>query len=423
MRLQWYTNSKLTILLFFIISIWGVLFYFAMHHEIMDETDDMLRSYRDIFIKKALNDTSLLNTKYETTFDRYAIYPITDEEARNYKDSWHDEGMFFPEGNEHIPVRVFKSIFLAPDNQYYELEVKMSTMERDDMIETLIIYLIGLFVLLLICVFIGNSIILKKSFSPLKRLLSWLNSIIPGKAIPDLNNDTRILEFKQLNNAALAMSRRSLEVYEQQKQFIENASHELQTPLAVVLNKIELLSQDEHITERQLSEIDEIYRSLNQAVRLNRSLLLLSRIENKQFNENVNINVNSLVNEIIDDFSGIYDDKNIELIIENKEKLIILANEVLIKILITNLLKNAFIHTKSNGKIIVIIELNKLTIKNTGEESLNREKIFERFYQSSNKKENSTGLGLSIVKSICNLYKYTVTYEFSKLHTFTIKFK
>ncbi|MDR2010785.1 MAG: HAMP domain-containing histidine kinase [Bacteroidales bacterium] len=423
MKLIHYTTGKLTLLLFLLISTWGILFFFAMHHEIMDETDDMLRSYRDIFIKKALKDSTLLNTTYETTFDRYAIHPVNNEEARHYKEKWLNEDMYFPEGNEHIPVRVYKSIFLASDGCYYELEVKMSTLERDDMIETLIIYLTALFILLLVCIYVGNLIILKNSFSPLKKLLLWLNSIIPGKPVPPLNNDTKIIEFKQLNDAAYNMSQLNFKVYEQQKQFTENAAHELQTPLATALNKLDQYVQNEQLTEKQLTEIDLIYRSLNNVIRLNKSLLLISRIENKQFHENINININSSVYKMTADFTEIYEYKNLELIIESKDECNVLMNEILSEILISNLLKNAFIHSENNGKITVIIEKSNLIIKNTGENALDEEKIFDRFYMSSNKKENSTGLGLSIIRSICNLYKFHIYYQFRQEHIFTIKFK
>lgn len=150
MKLLAYTNRKLTLLLLLLIGIWGVFFYLVIHHEIMDETDDKLNSYRDIFIKKALHDPSLLHSSYETTFDRYAIRPITENEAMRYEEKWLNLERFFPEKNDHIPVRVLKSVFLAGDNQYYELEVSMSTLERDDMIETLCRYLIALYVLLLL---------------------------------------------------------------------------------------------------------------------------------------------------------------------------------------------------------------------------------------------------------------------------------
>lgn len=423
MKLLNYTTSKLVLLLFLIISIWGVVFYFAMHHEIMDETDDMLRSYRDIFIKKALNDTTLLNTTFETTFDRYSIQPIDMELVRDYKERWYNEEMYFPEGDEHIPVRVYKSIFRAPGDQYYELEVKMSTMERDDMIQTLIIYLVALFLLLIISLGIGAGIILRKSFTPLKKLLHWIHSLVPGKPVPPMDNDTRITEFRQLNEAAFEMSVANLRVYELQKQFTENASHELQTPLAVVRNKLDQFTQQEELTGKQLSDIAQIYESLNVAIKLNKSMLLLSRIENRQFQNSIDVDFNTVVNDISSDLAEIYAHKGIRISIENKDHSMASMNETLAGILIANLLKNAYLHTANNGNITVVIEKRILNIYNTGEQALDQDKVFKRFYQPSVKQEHSSGLGLSIVKSICDIYQFGLSYTFTgREHLFSIRF-
>lgn len=423
MKLLNYTTSKLVLLLFLIISMWGVVFYFAMHHEIMDETDDMLRSYRDIFIKKALNDTTLLNTTFETTFDRYSIQPIDMELVRDYKESWYNEEIYFPEGDEHIPVRVYKSIFRAPGDQYYELEVKMSTVERDDMIQTLIIYLVVLFLLLIICLGVGAGIILRKSFTPLKKLLHWIHSLVPGKPVPPMDNDTRITEFRQLNEAAFEMSVANLRVYELQKQFTENASHELQTPLAVVRNKLDQFTQQDDLTEKQLSDIAQIYESLNVAIKLNKSMLLLSRIENRQYQNSVDVDFNTLVHDISADLAEIYAHKGIRISIENKDHDLVSMNETLAGILIANLLKNAYLHTTNNGNITVVIEKRKLSIYNTGDQALDQEMVFKRFYQPSVKQEHSSGLGLSIVKSICDIYQFGLSYTFTgREHLFSIRF-
>ncbi len=260
------------------------------------------------------------------------------------------------------------------------------------------------------------------SFSPLKKLLAWINSIVPGKPVPPLNNETKITEFKQLNDAVYTINRLNYKAYLQQKQFTENVAHELQTPLAIAINKLDQFTQNKLLTEKQLSEIDQIYRSLNHSVKLNKSLLLLSRIENNQFPERSNVNINSLILKTADDLAEIYEYKNIELIIDNKEDCFIFMNETLSEILISNLLKNAFIHTESSGRIIIQITKNKLFVKNSGEKYLDGGKIFEHFYKSPDKKENSTGLGLSIVKSICSLYRFDISYQFMQEHIFTIKF-
>ena len=424
MKLLQYTNYKLTVLLLLLISAWGTLFYFAIHHEIMDETDDMLRSYRDIFIKKALHDPTLLQTRYESTFDRYAIRPVTDEEAEIYEETWLDMEVYFPEGDEHIPVRILKSVFMANDDQFYELEISMSTLERNDMIETLFRFLIALYILLLLCIIVGNSIILKTTFRPLQKLLNWINSIVPGKKILPLNSQTSVYEFDRLNQAVMNMTKRNLEAHEQQKQLIENTSHELQTPLAVALNKIELLMQTEELTEQQMGEIDEIYKTLNRAARLNRSMLLLSRIENNQFENKQEINLNTLVQKISADFIEIYSAKEFRFSIEEKSTCTVLMDEMLAQTLLSNLIKNAFVHTQEQGSISVELDEKQVIIRNSGSKSLDANKIFNRFYYSDKKnEETSTGLGLAIVKSITDTHHIQLTYHFNQEHIFTLKFE
>ncbi len=423
MKLLHYTNMKLSALLFFLIGVWGVSFFLAIHYEITDETDDMLRNYRDVFVKKALQQPELLNVPYETTFDRYTIRPLTDEEAEEYESSWENTLLYFPEGDEHIPVRVYKSLFRASDDRFYELEISMSTLERDDMIETLCVYLFVLYVSLLLCSIIGNGWILKQSFRPLQKLLVWLDSIVPGKPIPEQHIKTQIVEFRQLNEATLSMSRRNLQAYEQQKQFIENASHELQTPLAVAQNKLELMAQQPGMTEKLLSDVAEIYTTLNRAVKLNKSLLLLSRIDNCQFQDVERVNISGLVVDLSDDFMEIYTDKHIVFSFEEKSVLWASMNENLSQVLVSNLLKNAFVHTPAHGTITVMTTSDTLSVMNTGEEPLDGERIFDRFYHSGKHAgAASSGLGLAIVKSICALYHIDVHYRFTTQHEFELKF-
>lgn len=423
MKLLNYTNQKLSLFVFALIAAWGIFFFYAMNSEIMDETDDMLQSYRDIFIKKALSEPKLLNSFEDTTFAGYSIRPISDEDARNYKERFYDEEAYFPDEDEHIPVRVYKSVFRASDQRYYELEIRLSTVERDDMIETLSICLFALFVLLSATIIAGNRLILKQSFKPLNKLLKWLDSVAPGKAVPDLNNRTKITEFAQLNEAAYTMSLRNFRAYEQQKQFIENASHELQTPLAIALNKIEMLTQSENISEQQLAEIDSLHKALNKAIKMNKSLLFLSRIENEQFSDKKEINLNRLVRELSADFIEIYADKHLDFILEEKNQCTVRMNEDLANTLTTNLIKNAFMHTSRNGKISVTINTSTLQIENSGDEKLDEKRIFQRFYRSGQtKNDNSTGLGLAIVQSIAVSNRIAFRYEYDGKHRFVLKF-
>lgn len=129
-----------------------------------------------------------------------------------------------------------------------------------------------LYVVLLVVVVVGMRLVLKSTFKPLHNLLHWLNGIVPDKVAPELHNKTEILEFSLLNQAAVAMQQRCSKAYEDQKDFIGNASHELQTPLAIALNKIEILANEDTLTESQMQLLGDIFDTLQRATKLNKSL-------------------------------------------------------------------------------------------------------------------------------------------------------
>ena len=298
MKLLRYTYRKLSLLFLFLMFLWGVLFYYAVVDEVMDETDDMLRNNAYILIRNTLLDPSVMDTKGDLV-TLYSFRPLSQEEGSNYREHFYDSTVYVEIEDEYEPVRVMQTAFLMPDEQYYELTLMVSTMERDDLRRAMLWYLGILFLLFIACTSIGTRLVLKGVFRPLQVLLSWLHDLQPGKVVPLLDNPTRIKEFRELSKAAVDMANRSYKAYEEQKQFIENASHELQTPLAIVRGKIELLAESETLTEQQMKELDAIYGTLSRAIKLNKSLLLLSRIENGQYAELEVVSFDEIVDQCL----------------------------------------------------------------------------------------------------------------------------
>ena len=183
--------------------------------------------------------------------------------------------------------------------------------------------------------------------SPLYVLLRWLDSYKIGQKNIPLINNTRITEFRKLNDAALRNARRAEEQFEQQKQFIGNASHEIQTPLAVCRNRLEMLAEDNSLSEKNLGEIIKTLQTLEYISRLNKSLLLLTKIENRQFTDIRQIELNEIIKRYIDDYREIYEYKRIDIHIEEKDIMTVSMNESLAVVLITNLLKNAYVHNNN----------------------------------------------------------------------------
>lgn len=421
MKLLSYTYRKLALLLFLLMAVWGVLFYYAIIDEVVDETDDTLENYGEILMESALHDPSILETE-GSLMSFYKFTPISEEEGRHYRQVFYDATVYIELEDEDEPVRVMCTAFRMPDGQYYELKLMISILERDDMVEAMLWYLGALFLLFLICTSIGIQLVLKGVFRPLHRLLDWLYCIQPGKEVPPLDNPTKIREFRQLSDAALDMGNRSYKAYEEQKQFIENASHELQTPLAIVRGKVELLAESEGMTEQQMEQLDEIYATLGRAVKLNKSLLLLSRIENGQYTEMEDVSVDEILDELLPDLMDIYEHKQVRLIRKREEQpFIIRCNHSLAQILVSNLVKNSLLHNREEGELQVLTTPTSLVIKNTGDVPLDGEKLFRRFYHGMDGKKDSTGLGLAIARSIALSSSLKLTYEWQDgMHTFRL---
>ena len=421
MKLLSYTYRKLALLLFLLMVVWGVLFYYAIIDEVVDETDDTLENYGEILMESALHDPSILETE-GSLMSFYKFTPISEEEGRHYRQVFYDATVYIELEDEDEPVRVMCTAFRMPDGQYYELKLMISILERDDMVEAMLWYLGALFLLFLICTSIGIQLVLKGVFRPLHRLLDWLHCIQPGKEVPPLDNPTKIREFRQLSDAALDMGNRSYKAYEEQKQFIENASHELQTPLAIVRGKVELLAESEGMTEQQMEQLDEIYATLGRAVKLNKSLLLLSRIENGQYTEMEDVSVDEILDELLPDLMDIYEHKQVRLIRKREEQpFIIRCNHSLAQILVSNLVKNSLLHNREEGELQVLTTPTSLVIKNTGDVPLDGEKLFRRFYHGMDGKKDSTGLGLAIARSIALSSSLKLTYEWQDgMHTFRL---
>ena len=421
MKLLSYTYRKLALLLFLLMAVWGVLFYYAIIDEVVDETDDTLENYGEILMESALHDPSILETE-GSLMSFYKFTPISEEEGRHYRQVFYDATVYIELEDEDEPVRVMCTAFRMPDGQYYELKLMISILERDDMVEAMLWYLGALFLLFLICTSIGIQLVLKGVFRPLHRLLDWLHGIQPGKEVPPLDNPTKIREFRQLSDAALDMGNRSYKAYEEQKQFIENASHELQTPLAIVRGKVELLAESEGMTEQQMEQLDEIYATLGRAVKLNKSLLLLSRIENGQYTEMEDVSVDEILDELLPDLMDIYEHKQVRLIRKREEQpFIIRCNHSLAQILVSNLVKNSLLHNREGGELQVLTTPTSLVIKNTGDVPLDGEKLFRRFYHGMDGKKDSTGLGLAIARSIALSSLLKLTYEWQNgMHAFRL---
>lgn len=422
MKLIQYTFRNLITPLLLILTAWACCFYLLIMHEVDDETNDSLENYKEIIIKTVLADSTLLHDHVDI-MTKYYIREVPEKEASVDKDIFYDTTVYIEAEMEFEPVRVLRTWFRASNGKYYELIIKTSTLEKEDMAETIFWSLITLYAMLLCCILLVIHFAFRKSFRPLTNIVTWLKNYHPGKTQDLPEKKSHIEEIDILHQAIGEYTYRSTELYNQQKQFVENAAHEAQTPLAICLNKLELLYDNPDCTQEQLAEIDVVYQTLSSLKRTNKNLLLLSRIENKQFPETTEVSFNEEIELLLENFTSIFEHKQIEVVVKEEVPLVYVMNKSLAVSLISNLFRNAFIHNRQNGIIRIAIEARSLSVTNSSNSpELDEQTVFNRFARQNNK-EGSTGLGLALVKSIADMYHIRVTYRYiNGLHQFNLFF-
>lgn len=411
---------RISLALIVVLTVWAGFFYMAVVEEVNDEVDDTLEDYSEGLIIRALSGEDM-PTASNGSNNQYYLYEVSESYAASHPQiTYRDEMVFITEKSETEPARVLKTIFRTEDERYMELVVYTPTIEKLDLLRAILGWIIFLYVLLLLIILSINIWVFRKNMKPLYVLLKWLDSSQLGKKNEPLENTTKITEFRKLNAATMAFAERGEKLFEQQKTFIGNASHEMQTPLAICRNRLEMLMEDETLTEHQLNELIKTHQTLENLTRMNRSLLLLCKIENGQFADTRSVCLNDILTHYLDDYKEVYAYRNITVTVTTDSSFCVEMNDSLVSVLVTNLLKNSFVHNIDGGFIYIKITANTFEISNTGEKPLDRERIFERFYQGQ-KKEGSTGLGLALVDSICKANHLKIDYTYvENRHIFTI---
>jgi signal transduction histidine kinase len=311
---------------------------------------------------------------------------------------------------------------IQSSNNWYEVCVSKSLEATNNLIQTIVIITVILVLLVLAATFIINRIVLRKLWRPFYNTLEKTQRFDLNSG-QKLNFDiTRIDEFNYLNTTLADTFSKAQNEYKTLKEFTENASHEMQTPLAVIQSKLDLLIQNEKLSETEGHAIQGAYNALQSLSRLNQSLLLLAKIENKQFSEQTSIDLKALLQNKSQQFSELWNNKGLTVQTDLCEKNIT-GNIYLVEILVNNLLSNATKHNIPGGKITIALN-NALQITNTGiQQELDKNKMYKRFVKQNNSNENQ-GLGLSIIRQICITSGYVCRYEFkdANLHSFIINF-
>lgn len=324
--------------------------------------------------------------------------------------------------NELAPFRILDAYHKWRGKNYW-IRIVKPTMEEEDLVESLTTILFIILGGLILAFFLVNWLVSKTLWKPFYNTLGKLDNFNIKNASTEFEiSSTK--EFAQLSRTLDKMTKKLHSDFLNQKEFTENASHEMQTPLAIIKTKLELLMQSPNLSENDMSQLQAVDSSVNKLSSLNKSLLLLAKIENMQFKDVSEVNVAQVIDKVVSNYEDLLLNKKIKVNKLIKQELKLKMNAGLCDILITNLLQNAIRHNMYGGTISIEVNENGFSMANAGEAlTIAPEELFVRFKKNDASKE-SLGLGLSIVKGICDVCGLGINYSFqNNLHTFTLNTK
>ena len=307
----------------------------------------------------------------------------------------------------------------------YKHEHRLITINQPTMISNDLFYAIVASLLILLLLFIAFTYVIeyllkKNIWKPLKYNIRKLHDYdLKANSILELRNHN-IKEFDEINQVILRMVDKINEDYENSRFFAEDTSHEMQTPLAIIKSKVDLLMQNPIFMEDKENEssINSISRAVNRLSKLNKSLLLITRINNNQFEEKENVQLDESLELYVKDIEELFLAKSLEVETEIRN-CILYIDPSLVEVLLSNLLSNAIRHNIVNGWIDISLDQSMLIISNTFDAELQDSDLFNRL-TFRKKSHESLGLGLNIVKSICDKNGLIIRYDYPADNIFRI---
>ncbi len=411
------TNSFLAYAII-ILLIAAPLFYYICQQLYIYETDEVLHFHKGAFIKESHNDFSQTDIDLWNKYNN-EIMIMPDMGVR--RDSIVGKMIYDSIAKEKEPYRILYGPVNINGKKYTYTE-RINLLEMEGMVFSIAGMFLFIIIILLIGIILISKITAAKIWKPFYNTLNQIHDFEIDKNKAPHFIPTDIDEFDRLNKSLERLIEKNTAIYKNQKEFVENAAHELQTPLALFQTKIDTLTQLD-LNKEQSYLVASLNMDISRLNRLNKNLLLLSKIENESFLEKNTIVINDYIKKHLDFFTEQANAKNLTIITEFTSNLSIDGNPALTEVLINNLFLNAIRHNEKNGKIIITTLDNELLFLNTGQNTaLKIEKLFNRF-SKTNSSSQGNGLGLAIIKKITELNNWEINYTFyNNLHSFSVKF-
>lgn len=393
----------------------GIIYYLLISKVLVHEIDESLNRYVKQVDKYVYKNNSLPVFK---NFEEVQVnYRIT---GKKHKKKISQVKLYDPEDRK---MNTFRQVVFTQfvNGNWYEITVAKPLEGTKLLIRTVAYSTLAILLFIIAASILLNHFILRKLWSPFYKSMEEMKNFKLGNHVEPLLPESDIEEFSLMNSSLSKAVNSAKDDYRILKEFTENASHETQTPLAIIRSKLDLVIQEEGLSENQSDALQSAYAAVSRLSKLNQSLLLLAKIENFQFNNTEKINLRERIEEKLKQFNEFWEGSNI-VVKSSAGTSFITANPELIDILLNNLLSNAGRHNVQGGEILISLTQGKLTIGNTAELSgLNTKKLFNRFYKEAQHSQHN-GLGLSIVKQICEHSGMTVSYNFTaQRHSFILE--
>lgn len=397
----------------FLIS--STLIYYVLNNIITKRQDEKLLWDKEIIAKKIKYDYPLPIFDVE---DYEAKYPVKD--TLYYKDTLIYQIIGGVENYELY--RQLTSIETL-QGKTYKIITRNSRVKQNEFVLAVTASVAGVIFLLIMTVYLVNTYVAKKVWQPFYKNLEALKNYSFEEKKPLQLKDSKIQEFKELNDSLTKLTDKLRTDFNNLKEFTENASHEMQTPLAIMQSKLEFLMQSEHLKMDDKQTISTVYSATQRLSKLNKTLLILSKIENQQYSQKEEIQINDVVNNQLEIFEEFMASKNLTISKNLSLDVKVTANPLLFDMVVSNLISNAIKHNYENGGIEIQTNELYISVANTGRPtSISSEALFERFKKDSNSTE-SFGLGLAIVKKVCDVSGWDIKHSFSdNKHYFTLYF-
>jgi signal transduction histidine kinase len=398
----------------------GLIFFNLLHHIIKRQVDETLNEEK-LLIEQTINFSDSV-PDFRLVFGHMIDVTILNapQKASGYI---HDTLMYDSDLGAFASFRHLFAENTSVRQKGYIVNIYKPLRESEKLIAEILISMALVFLILLLLLVLVNYITTRRVWIPFYRMLHNLTKYEVNLPIPLELVETDIYEFKLLNHTLDKMSKKIRLDFLNLKEFNENAAHELQTPLAIIKSKLELLIQRENLDEKQLQLISAVFEATTRMSKLNQGLLLISKIENNQFIQTEPISVPQILDKTIEHFGEMIEHRHITVTKKYHHPAKLKANPVLAEIFITNLVSNAIRHNILNGYIVITVNHDSFTISNTGQIlKTDPQNLFERFRKSENNPD-SVGLGLSIVQKIADLNQMKVEYLHQEgVHTLRISF-